>query len=64
MHNLVKEITCFKNVHNPSGIDITNNAMAFQNTVAVFTGLSDFHKLVSTVSKTRITKSEPQNITY
>ena len=34
---------------NPSCIDLilTNNAMACQNTTTVFTGLSDFHKLVS-----------------
>ena len=38
--------------------------MAFQNTRTVFTGLSDFHKLVLTVSKTSITKSKPQKITY
>ena len=37
--------------------------MAFQNTVAVFPGLSDFHKFVSTMLKTRITKIKPQKIT-
>ena len=60
--NLVKDKTCFKSVENPSCIDIilTNNAMAFQNTTTVFTGLSDFHKLVLTVLKTSITKSKPQ----
>ena len=66
LHNLVKEKTCFKSVFNPSCIDLilTNNAMAFQNTTAVFTGLSDFHKLVLTALKTSITKSKPQKITY
>ena len=36
LHNLVKEKTCFKSVHNPSCIDLilTNNAMAFQNTTS------------------------------
>ena len=43
---------------------LTNNAMAFQNTTTVFTGLSDFHKLVLTVLKTSITKSKPQKITH
>ena len=38
--------------------------MAFQNTKTVFTGLSDFYKLVLTVLKTSITKSQPQKITY
>ena len=60
----MKEKTCFKSVHNPSYIDrvLINNAMAFQNTTTVFTGLSDFHKLVSTVLKTNVTKSKPQKI--
>ena len=66
LHNLVKEETCFKCVHNPSCIDLilTNNAMDFQNTTTVFTSLSGFHKLVLTVLKTSITKSKPQKITY
>ena len=66
LQNLVKEKTCFKSVENPSCIDLilTSNAMAFSNTTTVFTGLSDFHKLVLTVLKTSITKSKPQKITY
>ena len=38
--------------------------MTFQNTATVFTGISDFHKLVLTVLKTIITKSKPKKITY
>ena len=66
LQSLVKEKTCFKSVHNPNCIDLilTNNAMVFQNTTTFFTGLSDFHKLVLTVLKTSITKSEPQKITH
>ena len=66
LQNLVKQKTCFKSVENPSCIDLilTNNAMDFQNTTTVSTGLSDLHKLVLTVLKTRITKGEPQKITY
>ena len=48
----------------PIDLILTNNAMAFQNTTVVFTGLSNFHKLVLTVLKTSITKSKPQKITY
>ena len=48
LHNLVKEKTCFKSVHNPNC-----NAMAFPNTTTVFNGLSDFQKLVLT---------DPQNL--
>ena len=64
LQNLLKEKTCFKSVENLSCIDLilTNNAMAFQNTTTVFTGLSDFHKLVLTVLKTSITKSKPQKL--
>ena len=38
--------------------------MTFQNITTVFTGLSDFHKLILTVLKTSITESKPQKITY
>ena len=55
-----------QNLENPICINLilTNNAMAFQNTTTVFTGLSDFHKLVLTVLKTSITKSKPLKIAY
>ena len=54
--DLVKEKTCFKNMHNPSCIDLllTNNVYAFQQTIAISTGFSDCHKLVSTVLKTTV----------
>ena len=54
VENLVKEKTCFKNANNPSTIDcfLTNNSLAFQNTITTFTGLSDYHELVLTVLKT------------
>ena len=42
---------------------LTNNAIAFQNTTTVLTGLSDFHKLVLTILKTRIAKSKSQKDT-
>ena len=43
--NLVKEETCFKNMQNPSCIDLllTNNVYAFQQTVTICTGLSNYH---------------------
>ena len=66
LHNLVKEKTYFKSAHDPSYIDLilAKNAVTFQNKTTVFTGLSDFHKLVLTVLKTSITKSKPQRISY
>ena len=62
LKNLVKEKTYFKNVSNPSCIDLflTNNALSFQRTETVSTGLSDFHKLVLTVLKTAISKNKPR----
>ena len=64
--NLVKEKTCFKNMQNPSCIDLllTNNVYAFQQTSAICTGLSDCHKLVLTVLKTTVPRSQPKEITY
>ena len=52
LKNLVKEKTCFKNVLNPSCIDLllTNNALSFQRMETVSTRLSDFHKLNKLIS--------------
>ena len=62
--NLVKEGTCFKNRDNPSCIDLflTNSHHSFQNTTTVFTGLSDFHKMVLTVIKSSFPKGKPKQI--
>ena len=51
---------------NPSCIDLllTNNIYAFQQTTAICTGLSDCHKLVLTVLKTTVPRSQPKEITY
>ena len=64
--NLVKEKTCFKNMQNPSPIDLLliNNVYAFQQTTAICTGLSDCHKLVLTILKTAVPRSQPKEITY
>ena len=63
--NVVKEKTCFKNTQNPSCIDISlnNNVHAFQQTITIGTGLSDCHKLVLTVLKTTVPRSQPKEIT-
>ena len=64
--NLVKEKTCFKIMQNPSCIDLllTNNVYAFQQATAICTGLSGCHKLVLTVLKTTVPRSQPKEITY
>ena len=53
--HLVKEETCFKNIENPSCIDLflTNSYQSFQNTTAV-----------STVLKLTFLKAEPKVIVY
>ena len=62
LENLFKDKTCFKNANNPSTIDLflTNNSLAFQNTTATFTRLSDCHKLVLTV----FSKNKPKELFY
>ena len=64
LKNLVKEKACFKNVSNPSCIDLllTNSALSFQHTETVSTGLSDFHKLVLTVLKTTFLRNSLQRL--
>ena len=63
---LVKEPTCFKSLDNPSCIDLflTNSSQSFQNTTAVATGLSDFHKMSITVLKTSFQKAQPKIFHY
>ena len=64
VENFVKEKTCFKNANNPSTIDrfLTNNSLAFQNTITTFTGLSDYHELVLAVLKTTFSKNKPKEL--
>ena len=51
--NLVKEPTCFKNVDNPSCIDLilTNKPLYFQMSTVIEAGISDFHKLTIATSR-------------
>ena len=66
LENLIKNPTCFKNVANPSSIDImlTNKKLSFQNSMTLETGLSDFHKMTVTVLKRYFKKKPPITITY
>ena len=58
--------TCYKNPGKPSCMDLylTNSSLSFQNSSSVFTGLSDFHKLVLTAFKTIFVKSKPKELSY
>ena len=64
--NLIKEPTCYKNVNNPSSIDVmlTNRESSFHNSFTIETGLSDYHKMTISISKTSYKKKEPSKITY
>ena len=48
LKNLIKVPTCFKNPERPTSIDVmlTNSYRSFQNSCAIETRLSDFHKII------------------
>ena len=58
--------TCYKNPNNPSFIDLilTNSPKSFFKTETVFTGLSDFHKLVLSVFKLHFSKAKAKEISW
>ena len=62
LSSMVEKSTCFKNVSNPSFINLslTNISLLFQHTLAVSCGLSDFHKLVLTVLRITFSKNKPR----
>ena len=62
--NLVKENTCFKGPPKSYDTILTNRKYHFQNTLALTTGFSDFHKMTVAVLKTEFVKSDPIQINY
>ena len=63
--NLVKDETCFKNKDGTLlDVILTNRPNAFQKTVTTETGLSDCHKLVSTVFRSTFIKLPPKTVRY
>ena len=66
LSNLIKEPTCFKNIENPSSIDLmlTNRVRQFQNSRTIETGLSDHHKMTISVLKTFFQKQLPTVVKY
>ena len=64
--SIVKEPTRYKSLSNPSSIHlvITISFSSFQNTMAISTGLSDFHKMVITVLKQNVQRSTPKELAY
>ena len=66
LKNLVHQKICFKNPDNPTCIDLilTNRPRSFQNTNVFETGLSDFHKLTTTVLKMHFPKKKPNIVVH
>ena len=60
----MKENTCFKGTPKCYDLILTNRKYNFQNTVALTSGFSDFHKMTVTVLKTEYIKAEPLQINY
>ena len=58
LENLINDPTCFKNVNNPSSIDVmlTNRKKSFQNSMTIETGLSDQHKMTTSILKVHFKK--------
>ena len=58
---IVKEPTCYKSLNNPSCIDLllTNSSSSFPKYQGKSTGLSNFHKMITTVLK-QLFKDLPQ----
>ena len=66
LKNVVVGPTCFKNISNPSAIDLilTNKNRSFQGNINVETGLSDFHLMTICTMKCFFPKQSPVVIKY
>ena len=63
---MVKEKTCFKNINNPTCVDllISNKQKCFKSATTIDTGLSDFHKMALVVLKKKSERAKPRVISY
>ena len=66
MFSLNNERTCFKSIINPKCIDLilTNFKNHFMKSSTFETGISDFHKLVTTTMKLNYVKANKRTIFY
>ena len=64
--SFIKEPTCYKNPDNLSCIDLilTKNPFTCQKSCVAETGLSDFHRMILTVTKMTSQKVKPRVINY
>ena len=62
---LISEPTCFKSI-NPTCIDnfLTNKKIRFMKTLTFETGVSDHHKLISTMLRSTFAKGKPKKTFY
>ena len=65
LSNVIKSETCFsKNHKSTTDLFTTNKPNCFQHMYVTETGLSDFHKMIDTFFKAKITRLKPRNIYY
>ena len=63
--NLINSETCYTKSHKSlTDLFFTNRPLSFQKTHVTETGLSDYHKLISTFFKSRFSKARPKVIKY
>ena len=60
------EPTCLKSPENPYSIDLilTSRPRSFENSCAIETGRSDFHKMTFTVMKKSLQKYKPEKTKF
>ena len=65
MTNLVTSPTCFTKTHKSTiNLILTNKGNCFQKAKVIETGLSDFHKLISTFLRSQFSRLTPKAIYY
>ena len=65
LSNLIQSNTCFTKTHSSkTDLILTNNSKSFQKSGTTETGLSDFHKLISTFFKSHFSRLSPKAIYY
>ena len=66
MESLIRALACYENPANPTCIDLmlTTSNRNFKNSCTIEIRLSDFHKIIVTVSKTYFQKREAKVINY
>ena len=63
--NLVRKVTCCTNNHRSTiSFILTNRPDSFQKTCTTETGVSDYHKCISTFFKSHCSKLKPKMIRY